>query len=307
MALRNRLTLMAVICAAILVGSVAHSAKAHGPRSAHERHVESAVRNHAGIDALVFAAREAQGAHRFEEALALLAQATDRDPHHDNAWLLTSSIRLVRGETEAAANACRRLRRLPAIVIVTCSAQVLTAAGEAARALSRLEAALAVGTLDDVPADVVAWIYSSAGDAARPGDAALAERYYRMSLRQRENEQVRAALVDLLLNTGQVEAAEQVLAAPFESFALHVLDLLVQKARGRDTAHDAAHLDQRFRAFVAAGDYTHAREMARFYLDVSPSLEQARVVSRENLRLQREPEDLNLHRRIEAMIQGAAL
>ena len=52
--------------------------------------------------------------------------------------------------------------------------------------------------------------------------------------------------------------------------------------------------------WIAAEDWLHAREMARFYLDVVERPALARQLAEVNIKLQREPEDIRLFERTRA-------
>ena len=73
---------------------------------------------------LVEAATVAQSLHRFDTALALVDQALSFARNNDQAWLLSASIHLVRGDVGAAEHACRELRYVPLLVAITCRARV---------------------------------------------------------------------------------------------------------------------------------------------------------------------------------------
>ena len=234
-------------------------------------------------------ARYAQSEHRFDEALALLDDALTLAPREDEAWLMAASIHLLRGAVDSASAACRKLTNLPSLAIMTCHARVHTARGNPDAALRLVSAALQGSTRAD--SEWLAWANSAAGDAARPANNALAIDYYRRSLSQANNEQVRAALVDVLLQEGRLSEADEALEQEFSSLALQVRRLIVDRRLDRLKQESVAELDRTFKRYAAADDFTHAREMARFYLDVLPDLHLAREFAERNIAMQREPED----------------
>ncbi len=65
----------------------------------------------------------------------------------------------------------------------------------------------------------------------------------------------------------------------------------------------ARYLNWEFRQALRAGDFTHGREMARFYLDVELKPALALLAASHNLELQREAEDHVLYRRALALVQ----
>ena len=270
----------------------------------------------ANTTALIDAAVVAQARHNFDGALQLLDRALEIQPNLDQAWLLKASVHLVRGETDDAAHACRELNHSPLLVTTTCSARVAIARGDDADALRKLTAVLAAIDETRAEPDPYAWALSAAGDAATSGDAERAIAFYRRSLRIVDSAQVRAALIDVLLAENQIQAAAEALPKQrSHSLALNVRRMIVgqrleqasaRHGRGasqRPIDHVGQHgrdieaADHRFRHWIADGDWTHAREMARFYLDVLERPALAQTIAQANLSLQQEREDLLLARR----------
>lgn len=259
-----------------------------------EHEAETRLDRHAlsPAERLVASARVAQARHDFDRALGDIERALALDPHNDPAWLLAASIHLVRGDTKTAQAACRRLRYVPAIAVITCSARVSIARGESERVLQPLEAILEVIDLESTEAAWTAWAYSVAGDAARTVNPDAAVRYYEQSLSLLPNTQVRAALVDVLIEHNRLEEAARILDAGPNTLPLDIRQLIVDKRSGRKpdpaTIRELVH---RFEHWISHEDWTHAREMARFYLDVVERPALARRLAEINLRIQREPED----------------
>ena len=114
-----------------------------------------------------------------------------------------------------------------------------------------------------------------------------------------ESTQVRAALVDVLLTSEKLKQAADVLNAGSGALPLDVRRLIVARRTGRENAVRAeiAAADREFRHWIADEDWLHAREMARFYLDVLERPALARRLAALNASLQHEPEDLLLSRR----------
>ncbi|MEM8815555.1 MAG: hypothetical protein AAGE85_06990 [Pseudomonadota bacterium] len=245
---------------------------------------------------LVDAAMVAQSRHDFELALELVDRALAKRPHLDSAWLLRASIELVRGRIDSALDACRKLRRVAAMTAVTCRSRVAIAQGRNETALRQMTAVLAHVRRDDAYADGLAWSFSVAGDAAADLDTKLAASLYGNSLDLAESTQVRSALVDVLLRADRLDDAKAALASGSAALPLTVRRMIVAKRENRDAeiAHEIARADRRFRHWIAHEDWLHAREMARFYLDVLPRPALAQQLARVNLAQQREAEDLLL-------------
>ena len=247
---------------------------------------------------LIEAAAVAQSRHEFDLALSLVDQSLRIDANNDQAWLLSASIHLVRGNADQAAQACNQLHNVPLLVMITCDARVSIARGNTDEPLRRLTALLdsaAGATLDE---DLRAWSLSVAGDAAVTIDSEQAIALYERSLRIAESSQVRAALVDVLLTENRLEDADIVLDAGTDALPLAIRRMIVAKRTGHGSAgREIAAADHEFRHWIEKGDWLHAREMARFYLDVVERPELAQRLARINLGLQREPEDLLLAHR----------
>lgn len=252
------------------------------------------------VTVLVQAATVAQARHEFDTALALIDEALGRQPDVDQAWLLRASILLVRGRTAEALSACGRLRSVPAFVALTCRARVGIARGDQAQAFKTVTALLETIDHSAADADTLAWTLSVAGDAAAAVDPKQAISFYKRSLELRKSTQVRAALVDQLIAMDSLHEAKSALNAGYDALPLVVRRFIVALRMGEsDTvADDIAHADHEFQHWIADRDWAHAREMARFYIDVLERPELAQRLAAINLELQREPEDLLLSQRV---------
>lgn len=274
-----------------------------------DRHLDAATRLLAPLlasdpdaETLVDAAFVAQALHDFERADRQLDAALQAAPGDRQALLLRAAIALVRGDTVGAADACRALRGVAAVISVTCFARVAIASGNDEAALRRLSAMLKIIDPTRLDTGVLAWVHGVTGDAAARSQPALAATHYARALELEDSTQVRAALIDVLLAVDDVAAAAAQLQGRFDAPALGVRQLIVAVRSGA-TAAAAARIrttDHRFRHWIADEDWAHAREMARFYLDVLPQPELAYRLARINAALQREREDLLLLERATA-------
>ena len=111
-----------------------------------------------------------------------------------------------------------------------------------------------------------------------------------------ENTQVRSALVDVLLANNRLADAEAALENGSGALPLDVRRLILAKRQGRiaDVTARVEAFDHRFREWIAAEDWLHAREMARFYLDVVDRPKVGRRLAVINFAFQKEPEDQRL-------------
>ena len=247
--------------------------------------------------ALVTAAFVAQARHEFDVSKELLRQALALDGNNDEAWLLLASVHFVEGNVPEAAAACRRLRDVHLLVVLTCNARVAFASGEYERTLTRMTGVLEIVAMHDIASDTLAWSYSVAGDLAVAAEEPQhAITLYEQSLELAERTQVRAALVDVFLSEGMYAEARRSLDAGSTALPLLVRKLIVAKRTQRLAEFDTqlARVHAEFDQWVDARDWLHAREMARFYFDVVNEPEKARRIARINLNFQREPEDQRL-------------
>lgn len=247
---------------------------------------------------LINAALVAQARHEFSSAAGLTRKAIAIQPHNNQAWLLLASIHLVQGEAAEADTACRQLRNVPLLVSMTCQARVELAGDEVAGTFNRFARVLDVAELSNQDSDLHAWSLSVAGDLAKAaGEPSRAMQFYTRSLELAESTQVRSALVDVLIEQDAFADAASVIAAGAPALPLEIRRMIVAKTLGHDVAHAIHHADHEFRHWIADEDWLHAREMARFYMDVLERPELAQRLAHINLTQQREPEDLLLAQR----------
>ena len=95
-------------------------------------------------ETLVVAAFVAQSRHQFRYAASLLDRALEANSRNDEAWLLKASVHLVTGDLPRATDACKHLRAVPALVLLTCHGRVAVMSGDADTALDRLRRVLPV-------------------------------------------------------------------------------------------------------------------------------------------------------------------
>ena len=144
---------------------------------------------------------------------------------------------------------------------------------------------------------MLAWSYSVAGDlAVAAGESDQATMLYQHSLALAERTQVRAALVDVLLSQADFENAWQALDDGSPALPLLVRRLIVAKHLGRmhELQSMSSTVAQEFAVWIANEDWLHAREMARFFIDVLDQPDLARRLALINIGLQQEPEDQRL-------------
>lgn len=254
---------------------------------------------------LLHAALVAQARHEFDRALSLTERVLRQQPDNDQAWLLVNAIHLVRANRIEAAAACRSLRRVSILVVMTCHARSADAGLDEHR--ERLLAVLAAPGAQRFDDAHRAWAFSVAGDlAVREGQDFAAIGHYRRSLALAESAQVRSALVDSLLRKNWYYEARQELKQGSDALPLMVRRLIVDLELGTVSQDEVDATEHRFRQWIVAEDWLHAREMARFYLDVRADVRLAEQLATVNYGIQKEPEDLLLLTRSRSRVRQAA-
>ncbi len=267
--------------------------------------------------ALLLLATVLQARHDFTAALSTLDRALALAPADAQGWLTRAAIEQVQGRYDAAAASCQRLAALGGgLAAAVCSADLASLRGDA-QAAQRLErvatvAGAAIGRGES--AETLAWLsVVQAEMAEREGRDADAERHFRQALERRATIYTRAAFADFLLARGRAGDALPLLRMPADAEVPDVL-LLRQALALRDAGDDEAaraaaqELRERYADAERRGDPTHAREAARFALDLDANPAHALALAKANWSLQREPVDaLTLARAARAAGDAAAL
>lgn len=219
-------------------------------------------------------------------ASALAAQAT----------LTRSAVLQVVGRWDEARLGCQRLAAPPYSLPhgQACLLELDSLQGRGTDLQRSLQA------LDASPAAPHAWLALLRAEGAeregRPGAGAL----YAKALARDDSVYVRAAYADWLLDQGRpAEAAAVALVDPSRAAALdEVPDALLlrvaigwQRSGHQDAGRAADQMQARLDAAALRGDDAHARERARFALDVRHDAATALQQAQLNWRQQREPAD----------------
>jgi hypothetical protein len=244
----------------------------------------------APADVVLLRARVMQARHDFSAALAdlqgLLAR-TDLEPEpRAQALLDAAAIHQLRAELPEARALCEQLRPLAALPATACLAELASLSGEAAAAAQTL-ARLSPGR------GVSPWLALMRAELAeRLGDEAAAPALYRLALAGQDEVYTRAAWADWLLARGRAAEALAVVerSADAEADALLLRRVIALRQIGRPTP-----LVDVLRERLAAADRRepgrHAREQARFALDVEGHPREALRLAQANWAWQREPAD----------------
>ena len=248
-------------------------------------------------EALYLVATARQYQHDFTGALSLLDQALKLQPKDASALLSRGTINIVLGKFDLASADCARIASLPRPDLgFLCQSTALLLTGQAPMVYQRLKTIIAnPGLLD--PA-LRGWAVGLMGEiASLQGDTATAKAHFAeviaedpLALRER------LLLVDLLLGEKAATEAISLLAPAPDVDGVLIRRVLAAQITG-DTAMAAqatSQLDRRFRLNLDLGLTAHAREEARYYLQIAgdPALALKRAIV--NWDLQHEIEDAQL-------------
>ncbi len=267
-------------------------------------HAEAALapwsaRNDAELDWL--RALLLQQRHDFAGALAVLDALLRREPGNAPALLSRASLHLVQGRPKAARRDGAALTgRTGALVVVSCAAAAASLAGHARTALRSL-ASLDSPAFAQEPIEQRIWALTLAAEIqARMARAGAARQAFR---RAREaaaaagyrDPYLRVAEADFLLEQNEPAAVLTLLGDHRrEDNALLRLALAAARLGSPEAATLRAELAARYAASRARGERTHAREEARYRLQLAQDPAGALALALDNWRLQREPADARL-------------
>ncbi len=248
------------------------------------------------VDALVTRAMLRSSLHDFSAAQQDLDQALQRRPDHAQARLARAMLLQVRGDYPAARRDCLALLGLGAqLAGHACLSSVAALNGQA-----RASYALLQRTLDnnrDVGPDDSQWLHGLLAEmAARLGDAANAERHYRLALQSAEPDVfLLTSYADFLLAQNRAREAVTLLAPHTRADGLLLrLALAEQRLRAPALREHIAALEARFAAARLRGESRHPREEALFLLRLRNKPAEALILAQQNWLQQREPIDASL-------------
>lgn len=243
-----------------------------------------------------------QSQHEFEAALSDLDALLRRDstaplPVQAQAELTRASVLQVQGRWSEAAAGCRRLAgeryaalgasvRLPALA---CQAELLSLQGQAGPAQAALDQ-LAREAPDERTAGWLSLVRAEL--AERRGDAAAGPLFQQALQAAGGDVYTLAAYADWLLSQRREREVVALLSARQEADAL-LLRLAIALKRSDDPRAGQAitTLAERFSAAALRGDRSHAREQARFSLDLQGNAAAALRHAQVNWAHQKEPAD----------------
>lgn len=251
-------------------------------------------------EVLVMRATVAQYLHDFSGAEAMLKRAVQQQVNHPQAWLTLATVQRVRGDFAASDSSCEGvLRSGQRLHGLACLAENQSLRGEQDAARTQFQQLLQTPRL---PAGTRQWLLTSVAELeARAGHPDAARAAWLQATALGASGYTLDGYVDFLLDQGEPKTVIGLLdkaGSPSDGALLRLAIAGKQSADPRAAAwrnEMAARIDaSRARPGEKNIGATHAREQARFALDVLNHPAQALALARENLKLQREPVDLGL-------------
>jgi hypothetical protein len=241
-------------------------------------------------EVVLLRARVRQARHDFDGALAelrgLLARPGLAADARAQALLDAASVHQLRAELPEARVLCQQLRPLAELPAAACLAELASLSGQAPAAAQAL-AGLSAGR------NPPAWLALMRAELAeRLGDAA-AFALYRQALAGADEVYTRAALADWLMAQDRAAEALAVVgrSPDAEADALLLRRVIALQRLGREAAAPTAQLRERLDSAERREPGRHAREQARFALDVGRDPREALRLAQLNWTQQREPAD----------------
>ncbi len=239
-----------------------------------------------------------QHLHRFDAAQRELEVLVREQPRHSQAWLTLATLHRVQGRYEESDAACARLSAAgQPLYGGACITENRALRGEFDAARRRFEAL--VGQAPGNPG-WAAWIRTSLGELElRAGRLDAAVTHLQAALRLERDPYTRLALVDALIEGRRFTEAQTQLAGAGDGDGALLRRAIVTQALGTaDAAEHKRVLAERYAQAALRPDADlHARERARFALEVERDPPRALELARSNLLTQREAIDLVLMHR----------
>lgn len=239
-----------------------------------------------------------QRRHDFDGALVRLNKIIRAEPGNAQARTMRAVIAMVRGDYDAAMADCRAVLSPAngALLGFTCVAMVDGLTGKLAPSYQRLSA-LYAQVKDGEPSSDRGWALSALAEmAARLGDTAAAERYWREALALNTKDYYAiAALADLLIASKRADEAAAMLVPYANQDSLLLRLCMAEDARGgRNREAYAAQMRTRIIASEERKEIVHLRDYATFMLVIEKQASTAFAMASENWKTQKEPADARI-------------
>ena len=244
-------------------------------------------------ETLYLAATARQYQHDFLGALKLLDQALQLDPGDVNARLSRATIQTVLGNYELAQKDCQELDGVRGVALL-CQATALLLTDKAPAIVKRLT--LMVDHPELLDPALKPWALGLMGEIAETsGDHARARDYFAQVLAINPKAiRERLLLADLLLQDGMPDQVPALLAKAPATDGVLIRRVLAAVATGGKDEADRAELAKRFQLNLDLGLTAHAREEARYFLEIAGDPAMALSRAQVNWNLQHEFEDAKL-------------
>ena len=249
------------------------------------------------VDILVLRATLLQSTHQFDKSLADLDLVLKLDQSNGQAWLTRATILQVQGKYAKALRSCEQLDTLaPALITLTCTANVKNLNGQATQSYQALKAALE--QTPDVSPSIQVWVLTLLAEMAeRLGDVAMAEKHFQHAIKLGDPDTyLLGAYSDFLLDQHRPQEVINLLKTK-----TRVDPLLLRYAEALTAMHlpeakmQVEALGQRFDAAMMRGDTVHQREQSRFELRLRNNPLRALEIAKLNWEIQKEPADARVY------------
>lgn len=249
------------------------------------------------VEVLMMRATVAQYLHDFDGAAALLDRVTQRSPTHAQAWLTLATIRRVQGRYAESDAACKRVGESgQALHAGACLAENLSLTGQNDAARSRLQQLMtSPAVMGPDGAAIRQWLLTTLAELEeRAGQPEAARAAWARAQALGASPYVLTAHADFLLQQQQPAEALAVLQGQDKTDAVLLRLSIAAHRLGRPQAKAWSHeMQARLQAAASrpGSGLVHAREQARFALEVLGQPEKALSLARQNLAHQRETAD----------------
>ncbi len=234
-----------------------------------------------------------QYVHAFDAALVDLDALLKEDPDDVQALAVRSNVHVVQANYGAARADCARLRPLiNPLIGAACELSIVGLTSRAQQSYARLLAVL--GRSRNATPEERVWVLTRLAEMAeRLGDAASAERHYRLALSfNRRDQYILASLADLLLDHGRPREVIELLRNRTTAEHLLLRMVLAERAIGApDADAHRALVGAAFDASRRGGYAVHEGDESRFVLHVLRDPPRALRLALSNWNLQRENRD----------------
>ena len=234
--------------------------------------------------------------HRFDPALADLAEAVREQPDNGAAWAWQTAILMVQARYAEARSSCEHMAPLTTpLIAVACHAQIEAITGHAAAAAAQLRTALRQQPNAGVEERL--WVLTRLGETEeRRGENTAAEAAFREALALGVPDvYLQAAFADYLLDRGRAPEVLVLLKDAGRADVLLLrLALAAKAAADPKAARLAEELGARFDAARRRGDTTHRKEESRYVRALVGDAARALALGQQNWAEQREPADARI-------------